>query len=293
MQRIPYIFLAIFCALAGLALFLGNSSGAAASGNFRTGAPSAGGGTEGTCRSCHNGGNFGDPQLSVSFAEAGSDAFGPLSSYVPGTTYQVSVAVGHGSTKPAGYGFQAQIITDAGMPPSAAGTLTRNSDNTQVITGGGARQYAEQMGTSNDSVFIFNWTAPEAGTGGVSLYTVGNLVNRAAGSGGDNGSRTPTIVSLSEGAPSSVGTFASLPAVLYPNPATRGGRALLDFTAPISGLYTLTISNAGGQQVRVLKKSLSTGAQQLGVDLSDFNPGLYLVTAKGQGHRWTGKLVVH
>ena len=292
MQRITFTFLAIFCVLAGATLFLGNSSGAAANNNFFTGAPSSGGGMESTCVVCHRSGNFGEPQLAVTFAEAGSDVFGPLTSYIPGTTYQVSVAVGYNNTRPAGYGFQAQIITDAGMPPSAAGTLMSGTPNTQISNGRGDRRYAEHNRTSNDSVFVFNWTAPEAGTGAVSVYTVGNLVNRAAGTGGDNGSMRPTVVNLAEGAPSSVGSFAGRPARIFPNPVTSGQRAQLDLTLPAAGMYTISLADATGRRVRTMERNLTAGAQQLGLDLANFTPGLYLVSANGQGHRWTGKLIV-
>lgn len=292
MQRITFTFLAIFCALAGTTLFLGNSSGAAANGNYYTGAPSAGGGMEATCSVCHRSGNFGEPELTVTFAEAGSDDFGELSSYVPGATYQVSVAVGYTMAAPAGYGFQAQIITDAGSPPSAAGTLEGLSENTKISNGRSDRRYAEHTRTSNDSVFVFSWTAPEAGTGAVSMYTVGNLVNRAAGTGGDNGSTRPTIINLPEGSPSSVGSFASLPAKIYPNPVSSGQRALLDLTLPAAGLYTVSVADATGRQLQTIERSLTAGAQQLPLDLAEMKPGLYLVTANGQGHHWTGKLVV-
>ena len=87
--------IAIGSALLAGVLFLGNSSGAANNNNYNTGAPSAGGGQELTCSLCHRSGSYGEPQVAVTFAEQGSDVFGELTTYTPGQTYRVSVAVGY------------------------------------------------------------------------------------------------------------------------------------------------------------------------------------------------------
>ena len=268
-------------------LFLGNSGGTARNGNYYTGAPSAGGGTESTCSTCHSGGttNFGRPQIAVSFAADGET--GPLTAYVPGQTYTVTVAVGYENNAPAAYGFSSQFL---GEDNNTAGTAANPSDNAQVTAAGNGRTYVEQSQPSTDSLFTFEWTAPEAGAGAVSYYVSGNLVNLAAGTGGDSGSLSPTVVTLAEGAPSSVGNLTTLPLTLAPNPARE--RATLTLTLPEAGQYRLTLFDTGGRVVRYAEHWLSAGEQSLEVRTAQLPAGTYVVQLNGAAVRAGSRLVV-
>jgi len=112
-------YLAALLPLVAAVLFLGNSGGPAANGNFKTGAPSAGGGTEQTCSQCHSSGSFGEPVINVSFAQDGMPV--ELTEYTPGETYRVTVAIGYGATAPAAYGFSSQFLNIANSPATPVG----------------------------------------------------------------------------------------------------------------------------------------------------------------------------
>lgn len=192
--------LAVVALFSSVIFFMGSSNGAAAGrGNGYTGAPSAGGGTEGKCSQCHNGGTFGEPLIDYVISET---AGGPaISEYTPGTTYFVSVNVS-AMGSPAGYGFQSVFLSEPspGAILVQAGTPAANSTDgvgARVTTVNG-RIYAEHETVSVSGDFDFTWTAPAEGTDTVQIWTVGNAVNRNFGTSGDNGSNIPNTIFLPE-----------------------------------------------------------------------------------------------
>lgn len=270
-------------------LFLGNSSGPASNGNYYTGAPSAGGGTESTCSTCHSSGSYGEPQLSVKFAAAG-EALETLTSYIPGQTYTVEVAVGYLNQAPMNYGFQTQFINTA-APRAAAGTLAQPDADTHIITGTGGRVYAEHNKRGPDSLFTFEWTAPMAGTGTVEMYVVGNLVDSGGSTGNDNGSTAPTLITLPEGIPSGVTQLASIPHRLFPNPTS--GSSILQVDLPLGGHYELRILSLDGKTVSKRNLQLASGATQVEVAAGELVTGMYLVQLTGASSRLVTRLVVN
>ncbi len=273
-----------------LLIFLSNSGGPASNGNYYTGAPSAGGGTEGTCSTCHNSGRdtYGEPVINVNFSAAG--AMEELTEYQPGQTYVVTVAVGYDSIAPAAYGFSSQILSNATSPATAAGTLGNPGTGTQLSAAGNGRVYAEHRTPGTDSLFTFEWTAPAAGTGAVQLYVAGNLVNRAGGTSGDSGSTAPTIVTLTEGIPSSVRTPGPLPHRLFPNPTH--GNATLTVTIPQAGDYHLLVTDLTGRALHNQRLPLLAGPNQLTVPADRLPAGVYAIALRGATHQLLTRLVV-
>ncbi|OAV46020.1 choice-of-anchor V domain-containing protein [Lewinella sp. 4G2] len=292
MNKNIYTYLLLAGGLLACVTFLGNSRGAASAGNYYTGAPSAAGGTEGTCSTCHRSGSFGEPSLELLFADAGSDDFAALTAYEPGKEYQVKLAVGYMSDAPAGYGFQTQILT-SGANPTTAGTLTA-SGPVRISNGpnGSGRRYAEQSQISNDSSFVFSWTAPDAGTGAVDIYSVGNLVNRAQGMGGDNGSSSPLITALAEGQPSGVNNLVRLSGALFPNPLRPGQAATLRVDVLRSGDYQLQVTDLAGRILTRSDQYLATGSQTLNLNVASLVPGVYVVSLQSGADAFVQRLVV-
>lgn len=182
--------------VACLTLFLGVafSSGPGASGTFRTGGPSAGGGTEGTCSGCHNTGSFGEPIVNWNIATTLGGA--NITQYNAGETYFVTVNVTAPMGTPAAYGFQSVFLETTGN--TQAGTLSGFDANSQASAGGGGRTYAEHNKRTPSGTWNFQWTAPAAGTGPVRIYSTGNSVNSMSGNQGDSGATMSTIVNLME-----------------------------------------------------------------------------------------------
>ncbi len=281
-------FLAIFFTIGATVLFLANSSGPAANNNFFTGAPSAGGGMESTCSTCHNSGSFGEPQLAITFSDENGDEANPTS-YRPGQTYTVTVAVGHTMTAPAATGFQSQIL-DASN--NVAGVMGSPGAGVQISSGpaGSGRQYAEHSTPNADSTFTFEWTAPEAGAGEVKMYVVGNLVNRAAGTSGDNGSTSPTILTFEEGTPVSTRNPGFSETRLFPNPADSP--VSLSVRPDVAGDYTLRVLDIAGRELNRNSLRLTAGNETIAVPTASLQPGIYLVELSGENGRLLERLLV-
>lgn len=271
-----------FAALTAALLTTAYSSGPASSnGSGFTGAPSAGGGQETVCGTCHSGGAFGSPRLEARFADMADLR------YVPGQTYSVTVSVRPEQGSPVAYGFQAQFLDGSSPILQPAGTLTASNPTTQIATLGNGRSYAEHNGPQPDSLFTFDWTAPAAGTGPVTLYLTGNLVNRADGERGDNGSSTPYQLTLTEGsATTSLDDASAVQRIaVAPNPTSGPVRVRID--AESAGTYTVRIVDPTGRAVRSTTHRLAGGTTTLPADLTDLPPGMYYAQVSGPNLRQT------
>ncbi|PPK88927.1 putative secreted protein (Por secretion system target) [Neolewinella xylanilytica] len=274
-----------FFLVAASILLAGYSSGPASSeGAGFTGAPSAGGGTEGICANCHFSGDFGSPRLQATFADM------PGNAYRPGQTYTVTVSVQAEMGTPSGYGFQAQFLDQNDPIRMPAGTLSDPDDVTQIATTSSGRTYAEHKGINPDSLFTFHWTAPEAGTGPVSFYLAGNTVNRADGQLGDNGSREPLLITLSED--TSTGLFPTAPDRLTtsvsPNPTFDQSR--VSFAVERSGAYRFDLVSADGRLLTSATNFLVAGPHSIPVNLVAQPAGIYYYRIAGSNTAATVKI---
>ena len=262
-----------------------NSSGPASSERAGyTGAPSAGGGIEATCNVCHNTGSFGTPQLAVRFTDM------PDHAYRPGQTYTVTVSVRPEAGEPAGYGFQAQFLDDSQPILLPAGTLSDPDGATQLATLDSGRMYAEHRGPNTDSLFTFNWTAPEAGTGPVSMYLTGNLVDRAGGYVGDNGSAEPLVVTLREDTSTGVQTTDIDRPVASAAPNPTRSLSQVEWTARYGGQYRFQLLDGSGKLLSSRRTTLVAGLQNTEIDLAAYAPGAYFYRIVGPRTATTVKL---
>lgn len=204
--------------LGSVLLFSGNSSGrATAAGAGNTGAPGEGGQT---CGTCHNGGSFGSVSGMLSVLDGSGS---PVTEWVAGETYDVTLDINASSGSPAGYGFQLTALDES---DNEAGTLAAGTSNTKIAaaSGVGGRVYAEQNGgASSTSSFTVSWTAPAAGAGAVTFYFCGNAVNGANGSANDNAMPGSSMSLQEAGGTTAIGQAGFDPQLtLFPNPAPNG-----------------------------------------------------------------------
>lgn len=143
------------------------------------------------CGTCHRGGSY-DPDLSIELLEGGER----VRSYIPGSTYTLRLATA-ATGSPAAYGFQAVALAD---DLSAAGTYGEPPAGFQVTELDG-RPYLEHGERQPSSSVEIAWTAPEAGTGTVTIYAAGNAVNGADGSSGDNADEEIEVVTEAAASP--------------------------------------------------------------------------------------------
>jgi len=162
--------------LAGAALLLtSHHNGVAEQQNKdRTGAP----GSDPVCTACHNGSNFA-PTSSIALLDAATGE--AVSAYVPGADYVLKFSVAAGSGAPGGYAFQAtSLLADL----SNGGSFSSPSANAQLESVGG-RHIVEHNDLSDAPEFTVTWTAPEAGSGPVSVYMSGMAANGNGANSGD------------------------------------------------------------------------------------------------------------
>jgi len=168
-----------------------------------------------TCSYCHSGG-----PNTVQAGWITSNV--PVSGYVPGTTYTITATATYsGRSK---FGFEIS-------PQNTAGTylgtcVITDATNTQLIVGTGSRRYmthktAGTTGTANSHTWTFNWTAPAAGSGGVTFYGAFLCTNSNNSSSGDLTYKS----SLALNEDITTTDDQNIPSVMdhisvYPNPAT-------------------------------------------------------------------------
>jgi hypothetical protein len=106
-----------------------------------------------------------------------------VTEYVPGQAYNVTVAM---ASKPTKKGFQATAL-DASN--NMAGSFTGQVIGGTAINSSAGRQYSNHTGTSNEasenSIWIWTWTAPSTDVGPVTFYVATNKTNNNNSSTGD------------------------------------------------------------------------------------------------------------
>ncbi|MDB2657213.1 T9SS type A sorting domain-containing protein [Crocinitomicaceae bacterium] len=226
------------------------SGGAAALLNQdRTGSPVS----SGTCASCHSGGSFGT-SLNIQVKDAGNNV---VTSYLPGATYTVEYTVSNATGSPAGYAMQAVMLDAANNQAGVHGTVNSTNSQVSVVSG---REYFEQQGIQAAGFFSVDWTAPNTGTGDVSIYGIGVSLNGNGGTSGDQASGTVTLI-LTEDVPTTI-DFPGNPYcadATNPTPVITGEQGG-SFSAPTG----LDINPTSGQ-----------------INMSGSTPGTYTVTYTG------------
>ena len=241
----------LFLGLIMGALFLmSNQRGRAAAFGPATGAP---GENNGTCGNsgCHSGGSF-NPSLDMFLIDADGTS---VSEYIPGQTYTVSLKVNH-TGLPGGYGFQMVCLDEAEVPinnfinlPADVAAVTKLS-----------RQYVEQTKRLPVDSIPLTWTAPDSES--VTFYAVANAVD-GTGNPQNDGSASGQFT-FAKASESSTLNLITEPISVYPNPVRS--TLSIETTATITKVEFIDMAG----------RSLYTG-ESLELDLSGFNPGLYLL----------------
>lgn len=135
---------------------------------------------EGNCSQCHSGGTYGTVTPSIQIFQLGTQT--PVTSYTPGTSYDMRVTVNNTSGSPLRYGFQLTALRTSGN--QALGGFSNLGANIQQLVVSG-RTYVEHSSATVSNQYNFRWTAPASGSGAVRFYASGNCVNNNSNSSGD------------------------------------------------------------------------------------------------------------
>ena len=131
-----------------------------------------------TCTSCHGG------TAATRTGIITTDI--PTDGYVPGTMYTITVTISDPARTTYGFEVRAEVNL------KSVGTMTNISTaETKILSPGTNNESATHKSTSisapsGTKTWMFNWTAPIAGTGPVIFYGAFNAANGNGGTSGDN-----------------------------------------------------------------------------------------------------------
>ncbi|GEM_PF-244788 len=277
------------------ALFIWSASSggrATVAGEGNTGAPgdaTTANGAPKTCVTCHSSSSTMSVSLQITVLDDNDEA---ITSYEPGQTYKVRVAVTPTMGMPQRYGFQMVALQapEGQNGPALNDSWANPSDNAKIAQASNGRKYVEQKAPSSTNEFSVDWTAPAAGSGPVTFYACGNGVNNNGSNSGD--AAACTTLSLSESAVNAaeeveVNTNRS-PLAIAPNPYSGGS---LSLWAPFihDGQAVLTIFDYMGKQIA--QYPIQIDHQQGQITLSNLPAGVFLLTLQQSNTMYATRLV--
>ncbi len=241
-----------------------------------TGAPS-----EMNCTLCHSGTAIPNSNVvTINFS-------GTNNKYVPGSTYTVSITVASASPK---NGFETTALEDAGNTNSGTWVIT-DATNTQPVTGANSRNYVTHTHAGTvQTTWSFDWTAPAAGTGDVTIYTAGMIANGDGSSSGDEVHLNKLTIQedtsndiLEQSASTELdNSFKVL---------NNQGEVRLSFEAQKEGMAKISILSMEGKIVTKQKVSVYKGLNTTSpINLNSLPKGIYLVSLTLDGTLVTRKI---
>lgn len=274
-MKSPFLY---FIFLGGLSLFFlqSNSGGRAGSGNTdSTGSPI----NNQTCNACHGAGSFGAITSEIQIL----DDTTPVTTYTPGQTYTLQVTVSNATGTPVRYGSQTvALLSDS----SQAGSISSATTTNTTISSLGGRQYMEHggSGTNTTGIFSATWTAPAAGSGTVTFYSVGMAANGNGMTSGDNISPSANL-QVSETITSSVADVEANTMQLksYPNPTQ--GLITVELEAKSFAAYKIQVVDFLGKTLENRNFDAHQGANNFQLDLSNYPTGMYFIYVNGENQK--------
>lgn len=138
----------------------------------KTGAP-----IDGVCTDCHVGTVQNGSNMNTVIV---SDQNGPVSQYIPGMDYEVTISM---NTSNAKNGFE--IVALNSSNEQAGNTYILDGATTQSIDIGNRTHITHQFDGNSLNSWIFGWTAPLTNEGMITYYLATNLTNGNMGGDGD------------------------------------------------------------------------------------------------------------
>ncbi|MGN6569410.1 MAG: choice-of-anchor V domain-containing protein [Flavipsychrobacter sp.] len=210
-----------------------------------------------------------------------------ITQYTPGATYYVALSGTNTASLP-GYGFQAEAVT-AGNIQAGSFTIGSIADqHTTSFIGPGNVQLIENKRiipyTSGPGVYEadFLWTAPVAGKGTVTFYSLLLAANGDGTEAGDQANAAPPVV-ISEAGASGVTDInnARVTITAYPNPVHN--TLQLRFSNTANGIYTVTVYDAAGKNIWNRNFEINNQTLDAPILASNWPAGIYHVQIVSHG----------
>lgn len=218
------------------------------------------------CRDCHGGQTA--PVIGWITSDVGSEG------YTPGETYTITVTVSGSGEK----GFEVSPQNPGG---SFLGTLILGS-GTEFASGNANYITQSSSSTSDPKVWTFQWTAPAAGSGPVTMY--GSFaINKPV-------TKTSTLV-----IPENVSTSIEEPeaSVLKTYPVPANDWLNIEYEAGKSEKVEILLTDISGRTVAVIQPEEElSGMQNARISTSELPEGTYFIRYTGSGVQFTRKILV-
>lgn len=241
-------------------------------------------GSNSSTANCNSGGchaaNTANTVATVFIAEQGRPTT-PVTSYVPGRTYKVSIGASNTSASLSRFGFQVSCVK-ASATNTPVGTMSAGATpNIALRSFGGIpiMEHTTSIAAISTGVYgvQFDWTAPGAGTGDVKFFGIVNVVNNDNSTSGDQPNVATATIAEATTAVGHVTQNIALSA--YPSPVTNNLQ--LEIKENGTKIYTASIYDMSG---RMLKQVTVTG-QKTTIDVSSLSAGHYTVSVVGEQGR--------
>jgi hypothetical protein len=228
-----------------------------------TGAPG-----EANCTQCHTGSTLAGAAQNTLALFSGTS---PVTGYVPGDTYSVTVVL---TTAGAKAGFSSTSLDDT---DTKAGTLIgAGIGGTQNFSSAG-RDYVSHTSTSNTAgQWAFSWVAPATNVGDVTFYVASNLTDDNGSTSGDEIYLSEHVISPASG--SGIEETSNEVNFTAGYNATSN-KLMLDFTSLAIGDMNLNLVDMNGRSVFTYDLGTSeSGSNNETIALpSSLNDGMYVV----------------
>ena len=245
----------------------------------KTGAPG-----ESSCTGCHAGSaNDGSTTSNLAFS-------GTNNEYQAGNTYNMTLSINNGSNK---NGFQVVALENAGN--SNAGMLSvTDPTNTSSTTGSGKTYINQTANGTTQTTWAFDWTAPAANTGDVTLYYSYNVTNSDGGTAGDQ-IYLGQLTLQEEATSTSIQTpRAELNQSFAVSHNNSSDQIQLEFNNAFhSSLAFVKVFNINGQCIQVEQFSINAGENQLSTQPLVKAKGIYMVSLFLDNNVVTKKIAIN
>lgn len=244
----------------------------------KTGSP----GSSSTCSGCHSGGGGTTTgAIEVRLKSAGASST-PVTSYVAGETYIITITGGNPTAGLDDFGFQF--------------TALKSSDNTTTGTYSNFGAMTHGFPTATPTIVehnqaipktagvyevSFDWTAPATAVGGINMYAIINAVDKDGSVSGDRPSSTISLALVDK---TSVAKITSEVVVkAYPNPVLN--TLTIDLDKADAGIYTVQAYNMKGATVAAMEMNIGPGSYTGSVNTSAWAPGMYFISIQKDGYK--------
>lgn len=237
------------------------------------------------CTSCHNGtANTGPANVAIT-----SDI--PATGYLPANMYTITVSISNDSINKFGFETTTKIV---GGNRSAGTIVITDTTNTQMKSDSvGRYQYAMHTldgtsGTGGNS-WSYNWEAPVAGTGDITLFAALLGANGKDSTAGDN---TYTLsTTFSENSASAIDGLSQIDEVnIYPTVVNDLFNIDMMITQAVD--LGIRVSDLSGKVVYEVKDFAYNGNYSKQISASEWGSGLYLLSISNGTQQKSYKLIV-